>query len=150
GALHVPPRRACEGSRRAPLACDALPAASPPVPETIHKNATSSTGAAIPKPATVMSSPDRTGMEPETPSSICSGACGRCIPRTFPSGGNMIMRISGKSVRLLFAGALLALFAGPLAAATYYVDQKHPNASDNNPGTAKQPWLTLRKAMQTP
>lgn len=62
----------------------------------------------------------------------------------------MIMRISGKSVRLLFAGALLALFAGPLAAATYYVDQKHPNASDNNPGTAKQPWLTLRKAMQTP
>lgn len=38
--------------------------------------------------------------------------------------------------------------SGPALAATYYVDQGHPNASDSNPGTAEDsPWLTLARAM---
>lgn len=31
---------------------------------------------------------------------------------------------------------------------TYFVDQNHPNASDNNPGTAERPFLTIIKAAQ--
>jgi hypothetical protein len=33
-------------------------------------------------------------------------------------------------------------------AATYYVDQNHPNASDSNPGTEAFPWRTPNKAAQ--
>ena len=29
---------------------------------------------------------------------------------------------------------------------TYYVDRNHPQASDGNPGTESQPWLTIQKA----
>jgi parallel beta-helix repeat protein len=32
---------------------------------------------------------------------------------------------------------------------TLYVDQKHPAASDDNPGTAEEPFLTIGKAMST-
>ncbi len=31
-------------------------------------------------------------------------------------------------------------------AATYYVDQNHPQASDDNPGTEEAPWLTIQHA----
>jgi len=34
-------------------------------------------------------------------------------------------------------------------AATYYVDQNHPAASDTNPGTVSLPWLTIQKAANT-
>ncbi len=34
-------------------------------------------------------------------------------------------------------------------AATYYVDQNHPEASDTNPGTESLPWLTIQKAADT-
>ena len=40
----------------------------------------------------------------------------------------------------------LALTAGPALAKEYFVDQKHPSASDNNAGTAAQPWKTIARA----
>jgi hypothetical protein len=47
---------------------------------------------------------------------------------------------------------LLALFVtmphGSARAAEYVVDQKHALASDDNPGTAERPWLTIAKAAQ--
>lgn len=46
------------------------------------------------------------------------------------------------------AAALAAalLWAVPASAADYYVDQKHPSASDSNPGTESLPWKTLYRA----
>ncbi len=44
----------------------------------------------------------------------------------------------------------LAIYDGLLVdsytPATYYVDQNHPQASDDNPGTESLPWLTIQKA----
>jgi hypothetical protein len=40
-------------------------------------------------------------------------------------------------------------FAVLLPAATYYVDQSNPAASDSNPGTAGLPWLTIGRAANT-
>ena len=54
-----------------------------------------------------------------------------------------IVRVSSMVVLL---GILCA--AGSLQAATYYVDQGAPNASDENPGTEEQPWKMLRKAIE--
>lgn len=36
----------------------------------------------------------------------------------------------------------------PASARTFYVDQRHPNASDNNEGTEEKPWKTLNRASQ--
>lgn len=49
---------------------------------------------------------------------------------------------------LLPALLCLTVCAGPLAAEgnVYIVDVKHPNASDENPGTAEAPWKTIRHA----
>ena len=47
---------------------------------------------------------------------------------------------------------LSLLFSASLYAApgdVFYVDQKHPSASDTNPGTEDQPWLTIQKAADT-
>ena len=41
------------------------------------------------------------------------------------------------------------LVLDPYTPVTYYVDQNHPNASDNNPGTEDLPWLTIQKAADT-
>jgi len=46
---------------------------------------------------------------------------------------------------------ILVLTMGPIAparsfAATYYVDQQHPQASDSNQGTQTLPWKTIQKA----
>jgi hypothetical protein len=51
------------------------------------------------------------------------------------------------TITLLFLG----LFALPKIsqAATYYVDQNHPQASDSNPGTEDLPWKTIQKAANT-
>ncbi len=43
---------------------------------------------------------------------------------------------------------VLPLLGSPAAAAVYTVAQNHPGASDNNPGTAEQPWRTISKAAQ--
>jgi len=43
---------------------------------------------------------------------------------------------------------LLAL-CGPVSGGTYYVDQRHSQASDNNPGTMEEPWKTFRHAAET-
>ena len=40
----------------------------------------------------------------------------------------------------------LALTAGPAVAKDYFVDQRHPNASDSNQGTEAQPWKTIARA----
>ena len=48
---------------------------------------------------------------------------------------------------VLMGGMVLPTFARP-AAATYYVDRNHPQASDSNPGTAALPWLTIQHATQ--
>ena len=45
----------------------------------------------------------------------------------------------------LFA-VVMALLPGPLAAATYYVDQASAGASDKNPGTQAAPWKTISRA----
>ncbi len=41
--------------------------------------------------------------------------------------------------------ALLLIF-NPAAAATFYVDRVHPQASDSNPGSEALPWLTVQHA----
>ena len=47
-----------------------------------------------------------------------------------------------------FLLATLAVMLGTTvcSAATYYVDQNHPSASNSNPGTEALPWLTMSKA----
>lgn len=57
-----------------------------------------------------------------------------------------------KNKPLTFNFVLLLLVftvATPLLAADYYVDQNHPSANDQNPGTIDQPWKTITKANQT-
>ncbi len=49
---------------------------------------------------------------------------------------------------LLLAALALSSFTPALWAATYYVDQNHPAASDANSGTADKPWSTLYRAME--
>ncbi len=44
--------------------------------------------------------------------------------------------------------AALLLCALPGAATVYHVAQQHPQASDDNPGTAEQPWQTISEAAQ--
>ena len=41
----------------------------------------------------------------------------------------------------------LALAAGQAAARDYFVDQKHPAASDKNPGTLAAPFKTIQAAL---
>jgi hypothetical protein len=47
----------------------------------------------------------------------------------------------------------IAIYEGlvldPYNPMTYYVDQNHPYASDNNPGTEDLPWQTIQKAADT-
>jgi hypothetical protein len=43
----------------------------------------------------------------------------------------------------LFLTLLFILPIQAIEAATYYLDQNHPNASDSNPGTESLPWKTL-------
>jgi hypothetical protein len=47
----------------------------------------------------------------------------------------------------------VAIYAGLIQdsyqPATYYVDQNHPQASDDNPGTESLPWLNIQKAADT-
>ena len=43
---------------------------------------------------------------------------------------------------------LLAVAFGAMAA-EYFVDQKHPQAADGNPGTEQAPWKTIQKAAET-
>lgn len=55
-----------------------------------------------------------------------------------------------KYIKLNFMSLLIfSLFAFCAHAATYYVDQSHPSASDLNPGTETLPWKTPNKAAQT-
>lgn len=44
------------------------------------------------------------------------------------------------------AMSLAAVLSGPLLAETYYVDQDHPQASDDNAGTEESPWKTINHA----
>lgn|SRR3989338_8946685 len=46
--------------------------------------------------------------------------------------------------------ALLSIFLSPFQAQVidYYVDQNHPSANDQNPGTMDRPWKTITKANQ--
>jgi len=58
--------------------------------------------------------------------------------------------MKNKIHRLNFAFLVLIFtFASPLQAMDYYVDQNHPSASDQNPGTIDQPWETITKANTT-
>ena len=43
----------------------------------------------------------------------------------------------------------IAVFALSADAASYYVDQNHPKASDKNPGTQELPWKTILKSAGT-
>ncbi|CAG0927107.1 hypothetical protein TFLX_00355 [Thermoflexales bacterium] len=51
-------------------------------------------------------------------------------------------------VCLVLIGALVVPASARPAAATYYVDRNHPQASDSNPGTEPLPWLTIQHAAQ--
>jgi len=44
---------------------------------------------------------------------------------------------------------IIFIFASPLHAIDYYVDQTHPNSSDQNTGSIDRPWKTITKANQT-
>ncbi len=55
------------------------------------------------------------------------------------------MRLMTKLVVL----AWCMLQFSPLLAETYYVDQGHSSANDNNSGTESSPWLTIQKAANT-
>lgn len=61
----------------------------------------------------------------------------------------MIHKPFARKKLIVLTSLLLGTVAAPLVgAADYYVDQKHPSASDSNPGTAEQPWKTLKRATQ--
>ena len=47
-------------------------------------------------------------------------------------------------------GLAAASWGGSVWAADYYVDQKHPSASDSNPGSEDAPWATLQQALRAP
>jgi len=55
-----------------------------------------------------------------------------------------------KSVIVRLVGLVLVVWAmaASAEAATYYVAQEAPNASDENPGTEQQPWKTLTHAVE--
>lgn len=48
--------------------------------------------------------------------------------------------------RILFAIVLSSALSSTLLAATYYVDQSHPRASDENAGAEDSPWKTINHA----
>jgi len=54
-----------------------------------------------------------------------------------------------RSLLCLAIMALSSYLAPPVLAAQYVVDQHHPQASDDNPGTAEAPWLTISQAAKT-
>jgi hypothetical protein len=52
-------------------------------------------------------------------------------------------------IHFVFALSFISLASTTCLAATYYVDKNHASASDANPGTQDQPWLTINQAAQT-
>jgi len=65
-------------------------------------------------------------------------------------GYSNMFTVNSKILAILSAAAL-ALSTSVWAAPgdIFYVDQNHPNASDNNPGTESAPWKTIQKAANT-
>ncbi|NQX00504.1 hypothetical protein HQ447_07570, partial [bacterium] len=61
---------------------------------------------------------------------------------THPAG------IPGRMIQTVSTGAAIALFLawGPLSAATYYVNQLSPSASDGGAGSANQPFKSISAA----
>ncbi len=55
---------------------------------------------------------------------------------------------NSKLIRSAIAGVVLMLAMPAVFAADYYVDQSHPSASDNNPGSEVLPWKTLYRIKQ--
>jgi hypothetical protein len=51
-----------------------------------------------------------------------------------------------KTTMIALPVVVLAVVSGPVSAATYYVDQDHPLASDDNAGTEDLPWKTINHA----
>jgi len=58
-------------------------------------------------------------------------------------GNKKINFLNFNFANILIVFLLIFLFAASANAAVYYVDQNHPNASDENPGTEELPWKTL-------
>lgn len=59
----------------------------------------------------------------------------------------MTIKTTSKTRLITLSGLLIGTLAAPAAfAEDYYVDQRHPSASDSNPGTADRPWATLKRA----
>jgi hypothetical protein len=50
---------------------------------------------------------------------------------------------------LIMRWLLMSIISVLQAAQTYYVDQNHASASNSNPGTLNEPWLTIRHAAET-
>ncbi len=72
---------------------------------------------------------------------------------TFTGTGIGMLSAAGEPYSPWFYIDNVEIYAGlvqdPYAGTTYYVDQNHPQASDANPGTESQPWLTIQKAVDT-
>ncbi len=60
--------------------------------------------------------------------------------------GSTIMKRNVVVIKKLF---WVFLYITLTQSALYYVDQAHPQASDSNPGTESQPWLTIQYAADT-
>jgi hypothetical protein len=69
---------------------------------------------------------------------------------TFTHTGVGMMSGGGTPGSPWFYSDNVAIYEGlvldPYTPITYYVDQNHPDASDDNPGTEDLPWLTIQKA----
>jgi Right handed beta helix region len=53
------------------------------------------------------------------------------------------------AIHPLLVGVLMLLASRPISAASYEVAQRHPQASDDGPGTRERPWKTLAKAVSS-
>lgn len=56
--------------------------------------------------------------------------------------------MSAKNTTVVFLLVFLVILLSPVFAATYYVEQNHPQASDDNPGSEDRPWLTIKHSAE--
>jgi hypothetical protein len=65
------------------------------------------------------------------------------------SRSKMNIEILSRCVIVFSIIIVLLAFPSILLAETYYVNQNHPEASDDNPGTEEEPFLTVQKGINT-
>jgi hypothetical protein len=60
----------------------------------------------------------------------------------------MVPWLSNRTSLARLCGLCIVLVAGPAIGREYFVDQKHPEASDGNPGTEARPFKTIQPAVK--